>query len=700
MRIQEHQNKLETNVKAETQNFGIGDASVVIEILRNRLYEHKIRTLVQEYICNARDAMREIGKGNEFEITVPNKLNPVFKVRDFGPGISPDRMQNVFVMYGSSTKRNTNGQTGGFGIGAKSAWSYTDSFTIVSIVDGERRTYVAHTGVNNNGRLDLVSTDKTDEPDGTQIQVAVKPQDIQEFRTSVFRAIYFWEQKPTLKGELDTPTLVSGVRISPLVEVINDGYMPEYVRISRYNSEVLAVIDGVPYTINQKMVEKVPSLKKISRMLKDELVLHFGNGIVEVSASRESIADGPITVAALEKMGAEAVATIEKHISDAFASSKGTMEYLQKYSELSGAFNVDRYSIYGDYTISQGWIKNPLFKKVRMTTIHCMAKNGYSRVEKTTKHELSESKKDIEMTKFNYIYFLESPEKKMVTSRRINEYLKKNTHMLLIEPLLVIEYDTPITDKDGKVTPVVKSSTLDMVSYHKVIAELNAKPFSSITYVEPPKVKKPKVKREDEQFCLHAVYGVRHTYTTLATNTQKWFYVPLEHGSWTGGFHLGMLRDLESYLVKEEKGKVCGMSPGAIEMVKGNKHFIPLADWIEKFKPSAEAISFSKYMGSKNRDLMDTVIHLKGLEDPFLIEMIEEYKNFNKNSIGCLPKALTVGLKDCKEVLEFKQKDYKLEQLLKSEYPLVQVVDRHRAWERNELVYYINAKYKAKKGSK
>lgn len=35
------------NTEMQSQNFGIGDASVVIEILRNRLYKHKIRTQVQ-----------------------------------------------------------------------------------------------------------------------------------------------------------------------------------------------------------------------------------------------------------------------------------------------------------------------------------------------------------------------------------------------------------------------------------------------------------------------------------------------------------------------------------------------------------------------------------------------------------------------------------------------------------------------------
>ena len=63
MKLHGHTNKLETNVEEmESQDFGIGCASTVIEILRNRLYQNKVQTATQEYICNGRDACREAGK--------------------------------------------------------------------------------------------------------------------------------------------------------------------------------------------------------------------------------------------------------------------------------------------------------------------------------------------------------------------------------------------------------------------------------------------------------------------------------------------------------------------------------------------------------------------------------------------------------------------------------------------------------------
>ena len=125
---------LQTNIQTKSTSFGIGDVSTVIEILRNRLYSNPIQTLVQEYICNARDAMREANTWGKtpLVIGVPNAVNPLFTVRDFGLGLTPDRVEKVFVLYGASTKRDSNNQTGGFGIGAKSAWSYTDSFTVTT----------------------------------------------------------------------------------------------------------------------------------------------------------------------------------------------------------------------------------------------------------------------------------------------------------------------------------------------------------------------------------------------------------------------------------------------------------------------------------------------------------------------------------------------------------------------------------------
>jgi len=702
MRMQEHANKLETNAQSETQEFGIGNASVVIEILRNRLYEHKVRTLVQEYICNARDAMREVNKGNEFDVTIPTRLSPVFKVRDYGPGITPDRMKDVFVMYGSSTKRGTNNQTGGFGIGAKSAWSYTDSFTIISVVDGVRRTYIAHTGTSNNGRLDLVSTDVTQEPNGTEIQVAVKSNDIEEFKTSVFRAIYFWDKRPNVKGELQVPERIKGHVISDLVEVLDLGLVPHGI-VDTYSAEAVALIDGVVYPLNSNMVNKIESIRKVNNLLKGTLVLHFGNGLVEVSASRESIADSKHTVAALEKLGSKALLEVNTHIATEFSKVKDTTGYIKTYAVMSKSFEVDDHAKFGDYEIKSSWIKSPAIRKVRITTVSNLDRRGH-KCSKVTKNELREGSREISINQLGHLFFVTKDESKVVQNKRIRAFLQANvTTMVLVELLAGMELDPtapPTKNAQGVDVPATKKVIYD-AEFKKVISDLDVKDFHAIAYVDPPKVVKAKVKREDAEICMHVFGGGRHKYTTLASNDRKRFYVPLVKGEWPTSYSRETLIGLNEYLVSVEGANVIGLADKAVSQVQGDANFIPLADWLSKFKATKPILnSVKRYTLAKNDNHVLLLSRMKDIKDKFINEMIDEYKTFTNAKATDLPEFLKKRIIDDKDLVDFKAQDEKFTKYLKTEYPLLEDFSSGYCKQVGELTIYVNAKYTAKKGNK
>jgi hypothetical protein len=53
-------------------------------------------------------AARILGYGKEYpiEVTCPTDISPQFEVRDFGPGITPSRMKDVFIKYAASSKYN------------------------------------------------------------------------------------------------------------------------------------------------------------------------------------------------------------------------------------------------------------------------------------------------------------------------------------------------------------------------------------------------------------------------------------------------------------------------------------------------------------------------------------------------------------------------------------------------------------------
>src|ERR1039458_7996950 len=120
-----------------TQTFGLGqvasksfgidtDSGVIFDILRNKMYANKIAAVAREIASNSRDANRENHKTDvPIEILIQdtsglfNSSDMQIIFKDSGIGITPDRMDNIFLNYGASSKRTSNKQTGGFGLGAK-----------------------------------------------------------------------------------------------------------------------------------------------------------------------------------------------------------------------------------------------------------------------------------------------------------------------------------------------------------------------------------------------------------------------------------------------------------------------------------------------------------------------------------------------------------------------------------------------------
>ena len=248
-------------------HFGIGDPSVIIHILRNKLYAHPIRTLVQEYICNARDANREKGVPDEkIKISLDSTE---FRVRDLGPGLSPERVIEVFTQYGCSTKRESNEQTGGFGIGAKSAWAYTDAFTVTSWYNGRRSEYLCHLLDSPTGIMEKLYEVEDNSETGVEIKVSIKPDDFYAFSKAIVRAVGLWPIQPEVNLNYTKPECQRYEHLGVTVATHKDWRSGYYISV-----------DGVLYPIEKDT--RFPYLF-------DGVCFIFGfkTGEVEISASRE-----------------------------------------------------------------------------------------------------------------------------------------------------------------------------------------------------------------------------------------------------------------------------------------------------------------------------------------------------------------------------------------------------------------------------
>lgn len=324
--------KFESNVDMKSKSFGIGDASAIIDILRNRMYSKPIQTLVQEYICNARDAMIEAGTlgKTKIKVTAPTRLATQFRVRDFGVGLSEDRVQNIFTMYGNSTKRSSNNQIGGYGLGAKSAWAYTDSFTVVSFYNGTKTTYLCHVGKDNVGSMDVLNKESTTEPNGVEVIVTVKPEHVSEFITACNRCLTFWREDTYELNVGLTPHLTKGT--------YDDGFCLR-LNYNYYSSSNYILVDDIIFELKSNF--------------------HFNNGVsfrcktgdVDVAPSRETIIDNDKFKAFVEKCKA--------HMIDLEKSYKGMSleKKIDNYKSYSEVINISSISIDNNFEILHGSLR-------------------------------------------------------------------------------------------------------------------------------------------------------------------------------------------------------------------------------------------------------------------------------------------------------------------------------------------------------
>jgi hypothetical protein len=172
--------------------FKVANNAVMQQILSKMLYSDPIKSLLRELSINAMEAHMEMGYADKpFDVILPTKINPEFRIRDYGPGLSKEALEDLYTTYGRSTKRESNDYTGGFGIGSKSPFAYTGMFEVASYHNGIK--YIVENSKNAKDEFvyDILWEDETDEPDGLEISFKVQLNDIQKFSDKAVE-VYKW----------------------------------------------------------------------------------------------------------------------------------------------------------------------------------------------------------------------------------------------------------------------------------------------------------------------------------------------------------------------------------------------------------------------------------------------------------------------------------------------------------------------------
>lgn len=256
----------------------------IFSILRNSLYSDKAGAIIREYCTNAYDAHVDAGiPQTPIQIGCPSPLNTTLTIRDFGKGLSEEQIFDIYASYGESTKRNTNDQVGMMGLGSKSAFSYSDSFTIVSYNNGMQKNYLAYIDDTGIGKVMKVEEKPSDET-GIEIQVPVKRFECYLFENAIVDQLQFFDPKPIINAKYVQENL-NAKKFD--VQVSGEGY-----NIIKSNQNNYVVMGNVKYPFDASKFESNPLYKDaISSILEynHRLVLFAEIGDVIPSASRESL---------------------------------------------------------------------------------------------------------------------------------------------------------------------------------------------------------------------------------------------------------------------------------------------------------------------------------------------------------------------------------------------------------------------------
>jgi len=275
----------------EINEFRIHNSTKAFSILSSGLYANKIRAIIREYSCNAVDSHIEAGKADvPFDVHLPTSLEPWFSIRDYGVGLDDVQVRDIFTTYFESTKSGTNDLIGGLGLGSKSAFSYTENFTITAIKNGIKRVFTAFINSEGVPSISLMGQEESSEPTGVEIRFAVE--DTRDFRKFYDEARYVYRHfklRPVVSGP--------GFSFDDIKYAQRDVIPGVHLR-EEYGSykgrQSVAIMGNTEYPIDLS-----PNQTEYSELLKCGLVMEFGIGELDIQASREGLSYIPETVAAI-----------------------------------------------------------------------------------------------------------------------------------------------------------------------------------------------------------------------------------------------------------------------------------------------------------------------------------------------------------------------------------------------------------------
>lgn len=163
----------------------------MVTSMLTHFYRNPEYATAREMLANGYDACIEAGVTPRIDVTTSGMLASTAEVVfiDKGIGMTREIFENIFAAYGESTKRHTDAFTGGFGLGCKTPYTMSDTFTVITSRDGIKTLGMFTRDEDDFGNADFMDLGETDET-GTTITIPLSRNNVRAMEQAVRRAAY------------------------------------------------------------------------------------------------------------------------------------------------------------------------------------------------------------------------------------------------------------------------------------------------------------------------------------------------------------------------------------------------------------------------------------------------------------------------------------------------------------------------------
>lgn len=334
MRTGTAERQIESTFKGRKTNFTIHRSAKAFQILSSNLYTDKPLAILRELSCNALDAHRDANnKGTPFKITLPTSLNPSLEIRDYGTGMTPDKVETQYNSVFWSDKNHSNDDVGGLGLGSKTPFSYTDTFTLISYVNGKKHTWLCYLDESGEPSTEYVSVENTDEHNGIHYMIPVKNEDFNIFREKARQALRYFP-KDSFKINVDVPTIEYELKAEEygLRKEADTGYY------YRRNIEQRVLMGPVAYRLDKDALgEKLAS--KYSSLLDKPFDFFCNIGDIDIQASREALSYDKNSIKQIVAMLDRIAKRIAQDFNDKIAEEPTLLDAMVKARAITKGFS-------------------------------------------------------------------------------------------------------------------------------------------------------------------------------------------------------------------------------------------------------------------------------------------------------------------------------------------------------------------------